>query len=229
LRTPKQILEKLEEVNGGSSQETLSSIQQRFSSPDPNKKVDDIEALLSQLKARIGEISIDDNQRCYQKKYPTTIETLRIVASNYMFTQVEEKLKQADFNAKEILTETALRFDDNSASNKKRVDKRKCKKKKSDDIKKQKKSSDSSSESTGIAWIANDSFDVGTKDWCFDSGATNHMTNDRSIFVEYEKFNSTVGTAKANLSLRVVGFGKICCPINGQNTIFEGVLHIPEL
>lgn len=252
LRTPKQILEKLEEVNGGSSKGTLSSLQQQFSSPDSKRKVDDVAALLSQLQAQIGGISIEDKPtelskkdvllRCYQDKYPTTIETLRIVASDYTFAQVVEKLRQAEFNTKEISNETALRVDDNAASNKNKGDKRKCyycgklghikpecRKKKSDDKKKSDKAPNSSSESAGIAWMANDSFDVGTKDWCVDSGATSHMTNDRSIFVEYERFDSTVGTAKANLSLRVVGRGKICCPINGQNTIFEGVLHIPEL
>ena len=55
------------------------------------------------------------------------------------------------------------------------------------------------------------------------------MTFDKSIFVEYEEFNSTVGTAKAYVNLNVVGLGKICCPINGQNIIFGGALHIPEL
>ena len=55
------------------------------------------------------------------------------------------------------------------------------------------------------------------------------MTSDRSIFVEYEDFNSTVGTADKNVNLAVMGRGKVVCPINGVNTIFEGVLHIPDL
>ncbi|RKF64036.1 hypothetical protein GcM3_135021, partial [Golovinomyces cichoracearum] len=38
LRTPKDILAKLEEVNGGSSKGTLSSLQRQFSSPDSTNK-----------------------------------------------------------------------------------------------------------------------------------------------------------------------------------------------
>ena len=45
LRTPKEILAKLEEVNGGSSKGTLSSLQQQFSSPDSKNKVDDVAAM----------------------------------------------------------------------------------------------------------------------------------------------------------------------------------------
>lgn len=46
LRTPKDILAKLEEVNGGSSKGSLSSLQQQFSSPDSRRKVDDVAAFL---------------------------------------------------------------------------------------------------------------------------------------------------------------------------------------
>lgn len=55
------------------------------------------------------------------------------------------------------------------------------------------------------------------------------MTHDKSIFIEYENYNSTVGTAKSDVNLSVIGRGKVCCKINGQNKIFEEVLHIPEL
>ena len=47
LRTPKDILAKLEEVNGGSSKGTLSSLQRQFSWPDSSKPVDDVAAHLS--------------------------------------------------------------------------------------------------------------------------------------------------------------------------------------
>ncbi|POS81620.1 hypothetical protein EPUL_006744, partial [Erysiphe pulchra] len=105
-----------------------------------------------------------------------------------------------------------------------------CKKKKYDDKnKRSKKSNNSKSEIAGLAWKANTIVAIGKNDWCIDSGATSHMTYDKSIFIEYESYQSTVGTAKAGVSLSVVGRGKVVCPINGVNTIFEGVLHIPEL
>ena len=103
LKTPKQILSKLAEVNGGSSKGTLSSLQQQFSSPDPKRKVDDVAASLSQLQAQIGGISVEDKPtelskkdailRCYQEKYQTTVQTLRIVAGDYKFAQIVEKLR----------------------------------------------------------------------------------------------------------------------------------------
>lgn len=55
------------------------------------------------------------------------------------------------------------------------------------------------------------------------------MTSDRSIFVEFEDFKSTVGTAKSKINLNVIGRGKVIYPTNGVDTIFEEVLHIPEL
>ena len=213
--------------------------------------MDDVAAYLSQLQAQIGGISTADRPnelskkdaflRCYQEKYPTTIQTLRIVASDYTFAQVVEKLRQAEFNATATPSETALYADNNSATNK-QIDKRKCyycgkighikpdcKKKKYDEKNKQKNSKNQNSESAGIAWIAYKNNEIGQRDWCVDSGATSHMTYDRNMFIDYEDFKSTVGTAKASVDLNVVGRGKVCCPINGINTIFDGVLHIPEL
>ena len=55
------------------------------------------------------------------------------------------------------------------------------------------------------------------------------MTSDRDIFVEYEDYISSVGTANSGVTLNVMGRGKVICPINGQNTSFEDVLYIPEL
>ncbi|POS85744.1 hypothetical protein EPUL_003950, partial [Erysiphe pulchra] len=124
LRTLKKILVKLEEVNGGSSKGTLSSLQRQFSSPDPNKLVDDVAVSLSQLQAQIGGISAEDKQtelskkdvllQCYQEKYRTTVETLRIVAGDYIFAQIVEILRQAEFEAKETYVEVALRAESNA-------------------------------------------------------------------------------------------------------------------
>ncbi|POS84578.1 hypothetical protein EPUL_005025, partial [Erysiphe pulchra] len=252
LRTPKEILVKLEEVNGGSSKGSLSSLQRQFSSPDPNKSVDDVAASLSQLQAQIGGISSEDKPtelskkdillRCYQEKYRTTVETLRIVAGNYTFAQIVERLRQAEFEANETSVEVALRAENNAQNRSGKKDTRKCyycgkvghikpncRKKKHDEKNKQNGTQKEKSENAGIAWIANKNTNIGIDDWCVDSGATSHMTSDRGIFIEYEDYRSTVGTAKSGISLNVVGRGKISCPINGQKTIFEGVLHIPEL
>lgn len=54
------------------------------------------------------------------------------------------------------------------------------------------------------------------------------MTSNRDIFIDYEDFKLTVGTAKADVNLSFVGRGKVCCPINGINTIFDRALHISE-
>ncbi|KAI0994697.1 hypothetical protein K3495_g13484 [Podosphaera aphanis] len=237
LKSPKEILAKLDEFNG---------------SPSRAKRVDDVAASLSQLQAQTGNISLEDKPtelskkdvllRCYGQKYQTMVQTLRIVASDYSFAQVVEKLWQAEFEGKDNKDEAALFVNGNTYGKDQKRETRKCyncgkpghikpdcRKKKSDDKKKQKKVQDEKSETAGIEWIANDRFEIGTNDWCVDSGATSHMTFDKSIFVEYEEFNSTVGTAKASVNLSVVGRGKICCLLNGQNTIFGGVLHIPEL
>ena len=252
LRTPRDILTKLEEVNGGSSKGTLSTLQQQFSSPDPSKCVDDVASMLSQLQSQISSISKEDKPtelskkdvllRCYHEKYRTTVETLRIVAGEYTFAQIVEKLRLTESETKIDNRQIALQADHQSSNGAKKKDKRKCyycgkirhikpdcKKKKHDEKSWQKKGQDTKPESAGIAWIANRNIYIGSNDWCVDSGATSHMTYDKSIFVDYEDFSSTVGTAKTDVSLSVVGRGKVCCPINGQNTIFEGVLHIPEL
>ncbi|KAF5175901.1 Copia-like retrotransposable element, partial [Thalictrum thalictroides] len=42
-------------------------------------------------------------------------------------------------------------------------------------------------------------------------------------------YYSSVGTAKIGVNLNVIGRGKVVCPINGIKTVFEEVLHIPEL
>ena len=252
LRTPKDILAKLEEIKGGASRGTLSSLQHQFSSPDENEKVDNVAALLSQLQAQIGGISSEDRPtelskkdvllRCYQNKYRVTVETLRIVASDYSFAQIVERLRQAEFEAKETPVEVALRAEGNGINKPGKRENRKCyycgkighikpdcKKRKSDDKKKQRGNQKERYENAGVAWMVSKETEIGPDDWCVDSGATSHMTNDRSIFIEYEDFKSTVGTAKTDVNLNVVGRGKICCKINGQNTVFEGVLHIPEL
>lgn len=253
LRTPKDILSKLEEINGGSNRGTISDLQRQFSTPDSKRKVDDVAASLSQLQARIGGISIEDRPtelskkdallRCYQEKYKTTIETLRIVAGDYSFAQIVERLRQAEFEAKDFSVETALKASNNTSKGSDKKENRKCyycgktghikpdcKKKKYDDNKKKSYGNTKpNAETAGIAWKVCGVTYIDEKDWCIDSGATSHMTSDRSIFVEYEDFKSTVGTAKNNISLNVIGRGKVVCPINGVNTIFEGVLHIPEL
>ncbi|EPQ65635.1 hypothetical protein BGT96224_3246, partial [Blumeria graminis f. sp. tritici 96224] len=79
-----------------------------------------------------------------------------------------------------------------------------------------------------MAWTAFDSAEIGANDWCVDSGVTSHMIYDKSMFIEYANYTSTLGTAKNDINLNVIGRGKVCCKINGQNTTFEGVLHIPE-
>ena len=53
-----------------------------------------------------------------------TVQTLRIVAGDYTFAQIVEKLGQAEFNEKENLTDTALRAGTDSANDKK--ESRKC-------------------------------------------------------------------------------------------------------
>ncbi|RKF60579.1 Retrovirus-related Pol polyprotein from transposon TNT 1-94, partial [Golovinomyces cichoracearum] len=231
LRTPNDILAKLKEVNGGSSRGTLSSLQNQFSSPDSNGKVDNVAALLSQLQAQIGG-----------NKYKVTVETLRIVASDYSFAQIVERLRQAKFEANENSAEIALKFNNNAQSRPGKKESRKCyycgkvghikpkcKKKKSDEKNKQNGAQKDTAENDSIAWMASKNRSIYPDDWCADSGATIHMTSNRSIFIEYENFESTVGTAKANVNLKVVGRGKLCCKIGGKNKIFEGVLYIPEL
>lgn len=116
LRTPKQILVKLKEVDKGTSKRILFKFQHQFSLPGSNKRVDDVVVHLSQLQARIRELSIVDRPtellkknaflRCYQENYLTTIQTLRIVASDYILAQVVGKLKKAEFNSTVISTET---------------------------------------------------------------------------------------------------------------------------
>ncbi|KAI0992616.1 hypothetical protein K3495_g15569, partial [Podosphaera aphanis] len=179
--------------------------------------------------------------RCFSEKYSTTVATLRIVAADFTFAQIVERLRQAEFETKEKPDDIAFRAEGSPSGDTKKETRKcyycgkpghikpDCKKKKRDDKGKQKKAQDTKPETAGIAWIACGNINIGTNDWCVDSGATSHMTSDDSIFVEYEKFSSTVGTAKSNLNLHVVGRGKICCPIDGQNVILEGVLHIPEL
>lgn len=235
---------KLEEVNGGSSKGSLSSLQQQFSSPDSRKNVDDVAAYLSQVQAQIGGISIEDKPtelskkdvilRCYQDKYRTTIETLRIVASDYSFAQIVEKLRQAEFEQGNTV-ESALRIVDNVASNQGKKDSRKCfycgkvghikpdcrKKKNDDKNKKSKKNNESKSEVAGLAWKASNVVAIGENDWCIDSGATSHMTFNRNIFVEYEDYYSSVGTAKIGVNLNVIGRGKVVCPINGIKTVLR--------
>ena len=252
LRTPKDILSKLEEINGGSSRGTLASLQREFSTPDSRKKVDEVAALLSQLQAQIGGLSIEDKPtelskkdillRCYQEKYRTTVETLRIVATDYSFAQIVERLRQVEFEAKNIPIEAALQASDNTYKASGKKESRKCyycgkighikpdcKKKKSDEKKRNFKKNEPKPETASFAWKASGIISMGEKDWCIDSGASSHMTSDPSIFTEYESFFSKVGTAKSGISLKVIGRGKINCPINGQNTTFEGVLHVPEL
>ena len=124
LKSPKEILAKLDEVNGGSSRGTVSTFQYQFSSPDPTRRVDDVAASLSQLQAQISNISPEDKPtelskkdvllRCFNQKYQTTVETLRIVASDYSFAQVVEKLRQAEFEEKDNTGESALRVNENS-------------------------------------------------------------------------------------------------------------------
>ncbi|RKF65146.1 hypothetical protein GcM3_125028, partial [Golovinomyces cichoracearum] len=213
LRTPKDILAKLEEVNGGSSKGTLSSLQRQFSSPDSTNKVDDVAALLSQLQAQIGGISSEDKPtelskkdvllRCYQEKYRTTVETLRIVASDYTFAQIVERLRQAEFEVNDKNVETALQASNNVSSNLEKKDTQ-CKKKKYDDKKKTKGVKGPKAETASTAWTASCKTPIGTNDWCIDSGATSHMTSEKSIFVEYENYTSTVGTAKSGVNLNVV-------------------------
>ena len=52
--------------------------------------------------------------RCYQNKYKVTVETPRIVASDYSFAQIVERLRQAEFEAKENCAEIALKAEINS-------------------------------------------------------------------------------------------------------------------
>ena len=52
LKSPKEILAKLDEVNGGSSRGTLSTLQHQFSSPDSTKRVDDFAALCHNYRLR---------------------------------------------------------------------------------------------------------------------------------------------------------------------------------
>lgn len=92
--------------------------------------VDDVAALLSQLQAQIGGISIEDKPtdllkknvllRCYQDKYQTTVKTLRIIASDYSFAQIVEKLRLAEFETKESLDQIALRAEAYPSSNRER-------------------------------------------------------------------------------------------------------------
>lgn len=47
--------------------------------------------------------------------------------------------------------------------------------------------------------------------------------------MEYEDYISLVSTAKSSINLSVLSCGKVTCPINGLNTIIEGISYIPEL
>lgn len=60
LKAPKDILTKLEEVNGGSSKGTVSSLQRQFTSTYLNNKVNDVAPVLSHLQAQIGGVLFED-------------------------------------------------------------------------------------------------------------------------------------------------------------------------
>ncbi|KAI0999264.1 hypothetical protein K3495_g8932 [Podosphaera aphanis] len=110
---------------------TLSSLQFQFSSPGSKKRIDDVAASsLSHLQARIGSISMEDRPldlskkntllRCFSEKYPTTVKTIRIVAADFTFAQIVEKLRRAEFEEKDKPDETALRAEGNPSSDKKK-------------------------------------------------------------------------------------------------------------
>lgn len=84
-------------------------------------------------------------------------------------------------------------------------------------------------ETAGMAWKVGGITSIGVNDWCIDSRAKSPMTADKILFIEYENYNITIGTARDGINLMVVDQGKISCLIIGKFTIFESVLHIPEL
>jgi hypothetical protein len=58
-----------------------------------------------------------------------------------------------------------------------------------------------------------------TPDWIVDSGATNHMTGERSLYSEYTEFQAPEKVAIADgRQLNAVGKGRICLCNSGQKT-----------
>ena len=75
----------------------------------------------------------------------------------------------------------------------------------------------------------------GSGSWISDSGASFHMTHDRSVFLTYKTLKSpmTIGTAAAGGSIEAVGIGNVMCRVsNGkgwQEMVLHDVRHVPGL
>ncbi|KAI1001109.1 hypothetical protein K3495_g7091 [Podosphaera aphanis] len=142
---------------------------------------------------------------------------LRIVAADFTFAQIVERLRQAEFETKEKPDHIAFLAQGSPSGDTKKETRKcyccgkpgqikpDCKKKRRDNKDKQEKAQHAKPETAGIARIACGNINVGTNDWCVDSGATSNMTSDKSIFVKYENFSPIVGTAKSNLNLHIFG------------------------
>ena len=85
---------------------------------------------------------------------------------------------------------------------------------------------ESNSDSEDSAWMAQD--DQHSPGWVIDSGASRHMTYNKSIFTQIKLYRTTIRIANGE-KLFSVGVGTICTNIDGKNIRMTDVLFVPEL
>lgn len=80
--------------------------------------------------------------------------------------------------------------------------------------------------------IIKDKLPVNTTQWCIDSGATSHMSNNKSFFSSIRDTNESVYLADGSRVIASgIGEGQLICEVPGENQIIKlkNVLYIPEL